>query len=104
MTHVFGLFLFGVTLGVQEVGEEEQLDDDKEDKQLDADDQPQGFAHSHAAESIIIQVKNTRPESLLIVITVTHGERHLKVKQLTKLVTKFKFANNWSKFLLKPQK
>ena len=94
MAHVFGLLLLGVTLGVQEVGEEYHLDDDKENKQLDADNQPQGFAHSHAAESIIIQVENTRPESLLIVITVTHGERHLKIKQLTKLVTKFKFAND----------
>ena len=82
MTHVFGLFLIGVTLGVQKVGEEYHLDDDKENKQLDADNQPQGFAHSHAAESIVVQVENTRPESLLIVITVTHGERQMKVNNL----------------------
>jgi hypothetical protein len=94
VTHILALRLLAVTLGVQEVREEEQFDDDKEDKKLDADNQPQRFAHSHAAESIIIQVECTRPESLPIVLTVTHGERRIRVKQLTKLVTNFKFANN----------
>ena len=77
MAHVLGLLLLGVTLGVQEVWEEYHLDDDKKDKQFDADDQPQGLAHSHAAEPIIVQVEGTRPESLLIVLTVTHGERQM---------------------------
>ena len=35
MAHVLGLLLLGVTLGVQEVGEKDHLDDDKKDKQLD---------------------------------------------------------------------
>ena len=75
MAHVLGLLLFGVTLGVQEVGEEYHLDDDKENEQLDTDDQPQGFAHSHAAESIVVEVEGTRPESWLVLLNVTHGER-----------------------------
>ena len=58
MTHIFGLLLLRFTLGVQEVGEEQQLDDDKEDEQLDTYDQPQRLAHGHAAEPIIIQVEN----------------------------------------------
>jgi hypothetical protein len=58
MSHILGLLLVVVALGVQEVGEENQFDDDKEDEQLDADDEPQRFAHSHAAESIVIQMEH----------------------------------------------
>ena len=58
MADIFGLFLLGVTLGVQEVGKEKQFDDDKKDKDLDGDDEPQRLAHSHAAESIIVQMEH----------------------------------------------
>lgn len=58
MSHILGLLLVVVALGVQEVGEENQFDDDKEDEQLDADDEPQALAHSHAAESIVIQMEH----------------------------------------------
>ena len=40
MAYILGLLLLVVEFGVQEVGEEKQLDDDKEDKQLDTDDEP----------------------------------------------------------------
>lgn len=90
--HILGLLLLGVTLGVEEVGEEQQLDDDKEDKQLDADDEPQRPAHSHAAETVIVEMEYTRPESLFIVLTVTHVLEGCNVKQMTKLVKKDKFA------------
>jgi hypothetical protein len=58
VTDVLGLFLVGVALGTQEIGEKDHLDDDKEDEQLDADDEPQRLAHGHAAESIIIQMEH----------------------------------------------
>ena len=74
MAHILGLLLFGVTLGVQEVGEEEQFDDNEKDKELDADDEPQRLAHSHAAEAIVVQMKHPRPESLLLRLIVTHGQ------------------------------
>ena len=74
VAHILGLLLLGVTLGVQEVGEEEQFDDDKKDEDLDGDDKPQRLAHSHAAEAIVIQMKHPRPESLLLHLIVTHGQ------------------------------
>ena len=55
-----------------EVREEEQLDDNKKDKDLDGDDEPQRLAHSHAAESIIVQVEHPGPESLLILLVFIH--------------------------------
>jgi len=57
MTHILGLLLVVIALGAQEVREEKHLDDDKEDEQFDADNQPQRLTHSHAAESIIVQMK-----------------------------------------------
>lgn len=73
MAHIFGLFLLGVTLGTQEVGEEYQPDDHKENKQLDADNQPQGLAHSHAAEPIIVEIEDPGPEPLPGLLIVAHG-------------------------------
>ena len=58
VAHIFGLLLLAVTLGVQEVREEKKLDDDEENEQLDADDEPQRLAHSHAAEAVIVQVEH----------------------------------------------
>ena len=82
MANVFRLFLLSVTLAVQEIREKDHLDDDEEDKQLDADNQPQRLAHGHAAESIIIQMENTRPKPLFIMIRLfTHrAEKALTVK------------------------
>jgi hypothetical protein len=85
MTDILGLLLLGFTLGIQEVREEKHLDDHKKDKQLDADNQPQGLTHSHAAEAIIIQVEHTGPESLFHVLFVTHGESVLGLSN-TKLM------------------
>jgi len=75
MAHIFGFLLIGVALGAQEIREKYHLDNEKEDKQLDADNEPQGLAHSHAAESIVVEVEGTRPESWLVLLNVTHGER-----------------------------
>ena len=75
MTDVLGLFLVGVALGTQEIGEKDHLDDDKKDEQLDAYDEPQRLAHGHTAESIVVEVEGTRPESWLVLLNVTHGER-----------------------------
>lgn len=58
MTDILGLFLFGITLGAQEVRKEKEFDDYKEYKQLDADDDPQRLTHSHTAEAIIVQMKH----------------------------------------------
>jgi hypothetical protein len=92
LTDVLGLFLLGVTLGVQEIGEEKQLDDDKKDKQLDAYDQPQCLSHGHVAETIIIQMENTRPETLTI-FGITHRVKVKSYNQLAKLMIKNNFAN-----------
>jgi hypothetical protein len=58
MTDIFGLFLFGVTFGVQEIRKEYHLDDDKKDEELDAYNKPQGLADGHAAEAVIVQVED----------------------------------------------
>jgi hypothetical protein len=98
MADILGLFLLGVTLGVQKVGKEKQFDDDKEDKQLDADDEPQRLAHGHAAETIIVKMEHARPETLFFLLIVTHGHEGCNVKQMTKLVKKIKFAKQMSFF------
>ena len=74
MANVLSLFLFGITFGIQEIGKENHLDDDKEDEELDADDEPQRLAQSHAAEAIVLQMKHPRPEALLLCLIVTHGQ------------------------------
>jgi hypothetical protein len=58
LAHIFSLLILGVTLGAQEVGEENHLDDDKEDKKLNAYNEPQGLANGHRAEAVIIQMKH----------------------------------------------
>ena len=58
MANVFRLFLLSVTLAVQEIREKDHLDDDKEDKQFDGNDEPQRLAHSHAAESIVVEMEH----------------------------------------------
>ena len=98
MAHIFCLLLFGVTLGVQEVREEQQLDDDKKDKQLDADDDPQRLAKGHAAKSIVIQMEHARPEALTVFLIVTHDMK-VNVKQMTKLVKKIKYQKYRRVFL-----
>ena len=75
MANVFSLLLLRITLSVQEIREEKQLDDDKEDEQLDADDDPQRLAHSHAAKSIVIQMENARPEALFTLLVLTHNRK-----------------------------
>ena len=50
---------------LQKIGEEENFQHTKDDKQLDANDEPQRFPQFHMAETVIIQVehfiKETRP-------------------------------------------
>ena len=60
-------------IGAQEIGEEQQLDDDEKDKQLDDDDDPQRLSHSHAAETVIVQVEHLPPEPFCLFLVVTHG-------------------------------
>ena len=72
MANIFGLFLLAIALGTQEVGEKYHLNDDKEDKQLDADDEPQRFANGHVVESIVIQMEHARPKALTVFLIVTH--------------------------------
>ena len=58
MANVLRLLLLGIALGIQEIREENHLDDDKEDKQFDGNDEPQRLAHSHAAESIVVEMEH----------------------------------------------
>ena len=73
MANIFTLFLLGRELGIEKVWEKQQLDDDKKDEYLDADDEPQRFAHSHTAETIIVEMEHARPESLFVCSNVAHG-------------------------------
>ena len=75
VAHIFGLFLLGRALGTQEVGEKEQFNDDKEDKDLDGNDEPQRLANSHAAESIVVQMEHARPKALFIFPIITHDQK-----------------------------
>jgi hypothetical protein len=76
VTDVLGLFLVGVALGTQEIGEKDHLDDDKKDEQLDAYDEPQRLAHGHTAESIVVEMENARPEALIILAVVGHRPKY----------------------------
>ncbi len=58
MANVFRLLLLSATLGVQEIREKQELDDNKEDKQLNRNNQPQRLAHGHTAETIIVEMEN----------------------------------------------
>ena len=91
MADILGLLLLWVKLGVQEVRKEKQFNDDKEDKDLDGDDEPQRLAHSHAAESIIVQMEHAGPKTLFFLLIVVHVLEGCNVKQITKLVKKIKF-------------
>jgi hypothetical protein len=62
---VVGLTAF-VGVGLEEIGEEENLQDDKHDKQLDQDNGPQRLSQPHIAETIIVKVEDPVPESLFI--------------------------------------
>ena len=86
LADVLGLLLIRVTLGTQEIGKEDHLDDDKENKQFDADNEPQCLSHSHAAESIVIEMEYAPPEPMSLVLNVAHIAQ--KVNQLTKLLKK----------------
>ena len=99
MANVLGLFFLAIALGTQEVGKEYHLDDDKEDKQLDANDEPQRLAHGHAAESIVIQMEHARPDALTVFLIVTHDMK-VNVKQMTKLVKKIKYQKYCRVFLI----
>ena len=91
MANVLCLFFLAIALGIQEIGKENHLDDDKEDKQLDGDNEPQRLADGHTAESIVIQMEDARPEALTVFLVIIHDSK-VNVKQMTKLVKKIKFA------------
>ena len=99
MANVLGLFFLAIALATQEVRKEYHLDDDKEDKQLDANDEPQRLANGHAAESIVIQMEHARPEALTVFLIVTHDMK-VNVKQMTKLVKKIKYQKYCRVFLI----
>ena len=98
MSNIFGLFFLTIALGTQEIREKDHLDDNKEDKQLDADDDPQRLAKGHAAKSIVIQMEHARPEALTVFLIVTHDMK-ANVKQMTKLVKKIKYQKYHRVFL-----
>ena len=98
MSNIFGLFFLAIALGTQEIRKENHLDDNKEDKQLDADDDPQRLAKGHAAKSIVIQMEHARPEALTVFLIVTHDMK-ANVKQMTKLVKKIKYQKYRRVFL-----
>ena len=46
----------------EEIGEEEDFQDDKDDKQFDGNDQPQRPSQRHITEAVIVQMKDTMKE------------------------------------------
>ena len=99
MSHILGLFLFGITLGTQKIREKQQLDDDKEDEELDENDEPQRLPHSHAAESIVVQMEHARPETLLVTLIVTHGNGGLTLNNSQSYEKNTYLQNNVAKNL-----
>jgi hypothetical protein len=63
-SHKIGLSAF-LGMGIQEVGEEENLQYDEDDKELDGNDQPKCFPQRHAAETIIVKVEGTVKETVV---------------------------------------
>ncbi len=45
-------------MGLQVVGEEEDLEDGKHDEQLEGNDEPQRLAQAHVAKAVVIEVEN----------------------------------------------
>ena len=72
LADILGLLLLTITLGTQEVWEKQEFDDDKKDKQLNGNNKPQGLANGHLTKTVIVQVKDLRPEGLLILLVFIH--------------------------------
>ena len=63
-SHVGGLVAVGV--GLEEIGEEEQFQNDEYDEQFDEDNRPQRLTQAHGAEPLIIQVERTTQKTVLV--------------------------------------
>ena len=72
LADILGLLLLTIALGAQEVWEKQEFDDDKKDKQLNGNNEPQGLTNGHLTKTVIIQVKDLRPEALLILLVFIH--------------------------------
>ena len=47
------------SVGLEEVGEEEQFQNDEDDEELDENDSPQGTSQLHVPETIIVEVEDS---------------------------------------------
>jgi hypothetical protein len=56
--YIVAFFLIRVELRSKKVLKEEKLQDGEHDKKLDEDDDPQLSSNGHAAEAVIIEVKD----------------------------------------------
>ena len=50
--------LIALSVLFQEIGEEEHLQDGKDDKQLNQDDSPKRLAQAHGAKSIVVEIES----------------------------------------------
>lgn len=60
LSHCLGAFGIGVVVALQQVGEKENPEHDKEDEQFQQDDEPQRAAHRpHGTESVVIEAEHS---------------------------------------------
>lgn len=62
--HKTGFIAIGMLL--EEVGEEENLENDKDNEQFNQDNRPQRLAEVHIPETVVIEVEDPVKESLLV--------------------------------------
>ena len=62
--HKAGFIAIGMLL--EEVGEEENLENDKDNEQFNQDNRPQRLAEVHIPETVVIEVEDPVKESLLV--------------------------------------
>lgn len=65
LAHIFCFAFVGVALRGQEIWKKKYFYNDKENKELDAYDEPQCLAQRHRAESINVEVNRTRQKTFI---------------------------------------
>jgi len=60
--HVFAFLFIAFKPLPQEIGKQKEPEDGKENEEFNEDDEPKGFAHGHAAESLIIEAEYSDQE------------------------------------------
>jgi hypothetical protein len=62
LDHIFAFLFIAPEPLAQEIGKQKEPENGKKDEEFDEDDEPEGSAHGHAAESLIIKAKYSDQE------------------------------------------